>query len=530
MRAAAQLAAAADVENAHLVAVLFAKEHHRAGLLCRLDGHHFGLHRHVGQHLGVDQLLDLADLLVAERRVVREVEARALGVDQAALLLHVRAQHFAQCLVHQVRGAVVAHGARAALGIDAGDQLIAEFDLAFDDAAVVAEDAGLDLQRVFDDHARTGIAHFAAVADLTATLGIEGRVIEHDDHVVAGTRTLHRRAVDVDRGDARVLAHQVLVAVEGGGRAVVFQTLRHLELGLGAGLFALALHRRVETGAVDRDAALAADVGRQVQREAEGVVQLERGFAVERAHAAGQRTFQDLHAVGDGLEEAFLLLAKHLSDAQLVALQLGIGLAHLVRQRSDQRVEEGLACAQLVAMADGAARDAPQHVAAAFVAGDHAVGHGEGAGADVVGNDLQAGCVLVAIARAGRIHRRLGRSQQMHEQVDLVVRVHMLQHRRQPLQAHAGVHAGLGQPVHHARLVAVELHEDVVPDLDVAVAVLLGAARRAAGDFRAVVVEDLAARAARARCRPSSRSCRSCSGRPCCRRCARCARRAGRSP
>ena len=57
----------------------------------------------------------LRDLRVGQRRVVREVEARALGVHQRALLLHVRAQHLAQRLVHQVRGAVVAHrAARAA--------------------------------------------------------------------------------------------------------------------------------------------------------------------------------------------------------------------------------------------------------------------------------------------------------------------------------------------------------------------------------------------------------------------------------
>ncbi len=47
-------------------------------------------------------------------------------------------------------------------------------------------------------------------------------------------------------------------------------------------------------------------------------------------------------------------------------------------------------------------------------------------------------------------------------------------------------------------VVAVELHEHVVPDLDVAVAVFVGRSRRAAGDLRAVVVEDLGARAARA--------------------------------
>ena len=44
----------------------------------------------------------------------------------------------------------------------------------------------------------------------------------------------------------------------------------------------------------------------------------------------------------------------------------------------------------------------------------------------------------------------------------------------------------------------LELHEDEVPDLDEAVAVLVRAAGRAAGDVVAVVVEDLRARAARA--------------------------------
>ena len=45
-----------------------------------------------------------------------------------------------------------------------------------------------------------------------------------------------------------VLAHQVLVAVEGGRRAVVVQALRHLELAGGARLLALAVHRGVEAG------------------------------------------------------------------------------------------------------------------------------------------------------------------------------------------------------------------------------------------------------------------------------------------
>jgi hypothetical protein len=82
------------------------------------------------------------------------------------------------------------------------------------------------------------------------------------------------------------------------------------------------------------------------------------------------------------------------------------------------------------------------------------------------------------------------------EQVDLVVAVHVLQDGGQALQAHAGVHAGRGQRLDRAVFLHVELHEHVVPDLDEAVAVFVGAAGRAAGNVVAVVVEDFAARAA----------------------------------
>ena len=57
-----------------------------------------------------------------------------------------------------------------------------------------------------------------------------------------------------------------------------------------------------------------------------------------------------------------------------VAPQLGVGVAHLGGQRRDQLVEERLPRTELVAVADGAPGDAAQHVAAALVARDHAVG------------------------------------------------------------------------------------------------------------------------------------------------------------
>ena len=100
---------------------------------------------------------------------------------------------------------------------------------------------------------------------------------------------------------------------------------------------------------------------------------------------------------------------------------------------------------------------------------------------------------LVEIGGAQQLR---GGLDQMLEQVDVVVRVHALHHGADALQAHAGVHRGLGQRHHAAVGRAVELHEDQVPDLDVPVAVFIGRARRAAGDVRAVVEEDLGAGAA----------------------------------
>ncbi|EXI70615.1 MAG: hypothetical protein AW07_03945 [Candidatus Accumulibacter sp. SK-11] len=222
-------------------------------------------------------------------------------------------------------------------------------------------------------------------------------------------------------------------------------------------------------------------------------MQLERGLPVEHTVARQRREFalEDAHAVLDGLEEAHLLLPQHLGDACLVAQQLGIGAAHFGDQVGHQTMEERRARAELVTMPDGAADDPPQDVTAPLVAGNDAIGDQERAGADVVGEDAQR--------RAVDIRRRgfaRGGGDQVDEEIDLVVAVHVLQDGRRPLEPHAGIDRGFRQRVHDAGLVAVELHEDVVPDLDVAVALFVGRSRRPARNSFAVVVEDLGARSA----------------------------------
>src|SRR3989338_2091279 len=92
---------------------------------------------------------------------------------------------------------------------------------------------------------------------------------------------------------------------------------------------------------------------------------------------------------------------------------------------------------------------------------------------------------------------RLGRSvDQRPDQVGLVVVVSALHDGGDPLQSHAGVDGRLGQVVAHVLAHLLELHEHQVPYFDKAVAVLIGAARRSAGDMVAVVVEDFRTRAA----------------------------------
>ena len=79
-------------------------------------------------------------------------------------------------------------------------------------------------------------------------------------------------------------------------------------------------------------------------------------------------------------------------------------------------MKEGLLLAQLVAVADGAANDPPQHVAAAFVAGNHAVDDEEAAGADVIGDNIERRAFQ--LARVGLARRGLD---EILEEIDLVV-------------------------------------------------------------------------------------------------------------
>ena len=315
----------------------------------------------------------------------------------------------------------------------------------------------------------------------------------------------------VERGHLAAVAHQRghhpfgglgLVAEELGGADLLAQGEPHrFGRGLagarprGARHFALALHRHVEAVEVDGDAARPERILGEVERKAVSVVERESHFALEvvAAPEIRGRLVEDRQSALQGLAEAGFLQPQRLGDQGLGADQLGIGLAHLAHQRRHQPVHQRVLGAQQMGMAHGAAHDAAQHIAAALVGGQHAVGDQERGGAQMVGDDAVGTCCGPSASTPVRSADRLD---QGAEQVDVVIVVRALKHRGDALQPHAGIDGGLGQLEPRAAGLLLELHEDQIPDLDEAVAILVRRARRAARDVVAVIVEDLRARAA----------------------------------
>ncbi len=179
----------------------------------------------------------------------------------------------------------------------------------------------------------------------------------------------------------------------------------------------------------------------------------------------------------------------------LGADELGIGLAHLAVQGRDEPPHQGIARAEKLGVAHGAPHDAPQHIAAALVRRQDAVGDEEGRRPQVVGDDPERGAMRPVRIGAGKIG---GGADERPEEIDVVIVVHALEDGGDAFEPHAGVDRGARQVHPLAAGQRLVLHEDEVPDLDETVAVGVGRARRAARNMVAMVVEDLRARAARA--------------------------------
>ena len=446
--------------------------------------------------------LDGRDVLGRQRRGLGDVETQPVGCDERTLLRDVVAQTAAQRFVQQMRGRMVGARAVAALHVDAQFDEVADLDRALRHAAHMDVHVAGHFLRILDgDFHAAGREDGAGIAHLAAGFAVERRLVDDQRDLVAGLGALDFLALD---DESRDLAFGALglVAEEFGSADLLAQFEPHAVAGLLAGTcpraarFFLGLfHRGREAVGIHTHAARAQHVLREVEREAVGVVELEGDVARELvALAEAARGFvEQLEAAVEHRLEARLFELQRFGRQRRRAHDFGEGLAHRVDERGDQLVQQRLLAADDVRVAHRAAHDPAQHVAAALVRRQHAVGDQEDGRAQMVGDHA----VRDRVRPVGGDVRGIGRSEDdPAHQVDVVVVVLALQHGRDALQPHARVDRGFGQRDALARRDLLELHEDEIPDLDEAVAVGIGRTRRAARDLGAVVVEDFRARAA----------------------------------
>ncbi len=273
--------------HAHLVAVFFAEQ--RAG--SRFAG---VVHRHqprrdlvILQHHFVGDILDAAQLVRGDRLGMDEVEAQAIRRHQRAALRDVVAEHLPQGLVQKMRRGVMGADRRAPGMIDLEQQRGARLQRALLHRAEMHEEIAGLLLGVGDAEAHALPGHHAGVADLAAGLRVKRRLVQNDGAALAGLEAFDLLAV-LHQCARHAFGGLGLVAEEFGGAEFLAQRepdiLGRCLAGAGpcrARLFALPVHRVGEGGDVDADAARFQRVLGEIERKAVGVVQRERGVAVE---------------------------------------------------------------------------------------------------------------------------------------------------------------------------------------------------------------------------------------------------------
>ena len=408
----------------------------------------------------------------------------------------------AQRLMQQVRGTVMGLDGAAPGMIHRGLHCLARARMACLQHAHMDEQPQFLLRVAHRDAQAVRAGDDARIADLAATLGIEGRLVQHDGDFSAGAGGDGLHAIDHDRDQFALRLPGAVAQEVGGADALLDVEPEAFGRGLpgagpgGAGAGLLLGHCGVETDQIHLASLAAQGILRQVKREAVGVVEAEGDRAGQRLALPQPRRLlrQQAQAALQQPAELLLLQPQRLGDQRRGAAELGIGHAHLPLQCGEDPREQGVLRTHHVGMAHGAAQDAAQHVAAPLVARQHAIGEQETASAKMIGHDAMADAELAIRRLAGGV----GAGQdQRTQRVGVVIVVHALQDGSEPLEPHAGVDGRARQRVAGAGRLLQELHEDQVPDLDEPVAILVRAAGRAAPDLVAVVEENLTARPAR---------------------------------
>ena len=453
----------------------------------------------------IDECLDVSELLRRDWLEVREVEAQAVRRDGRAGLVDLVADDLLEGSLQQMRRRVVARRGELLLLVDFNLDRLADLELAFLYVRDVVDRAVRQLLGVRRLDAAELAEQQTLVADLSAALCVERGLVEDDAGLFAVRDLVDELAVLPEGDDLGLFGLRVYLEL----RDVDAREVRHsdaLVLGTGtARTLALLVHGLVKALFVEVEAVLVQDLFRELPREAERVVEAETNLTRQLFLAVSLEALdlrvEQLHALVERCGEAVFLDADDLLDVVVLGDELTevAGIAVDLDDGVNGALEELALDAEHAAVADGAAQDAAQHVAAALVRRQDAVHDHDGHGARVISDDLQRDVRLLVLAVLDA--RDLGRVlDDRVEQIRLEVRLLVLHDGREALEAAARIDVLMGEILVGAVFLAVVLREDEVPDLEVAVAVAADSAgRRAAAALFTEVDVDLGVWTARTR-------------------------------
>ena len=220
-----------------------------------------------------------------------------------------------------------------------------------------------------------GTLDHAAVANLATRFTVERCLIEDEMAFIAGLESFGFLAAFDERADDTFGGFGIVAQKVGRARAFAHFKPDRFGGGIartfpgGARFLLLLVHRGCESRLVDADVAGAKCVLRQIEREAEGVVELEGNIAgKDRASFEPAGCFvEQLEAVFKRLAELGFLKLQRFGDERFAPRQLGVGITHLAHESWHQTMHQRRLGAQQMGVAHGAAHDPAEHVAAAFV-------------------------------------------------------------------------------------------------------------------------------------------------------------------
>ena len=271
---------------ADLIAIFFTEQRQRAGLHGILRRHQPRGDGLIGANFLVHFRLDRRDVLIAQRGWIGEIEPQPLGCDQAAFLRHMAAKAIAQRGVQQMRRAMVGAQAIAPLAIHQHLYAVTKLQAATVHHGVMGVQPPQWLGRVRNGgrEARRS-ANAATVAHLATGFGVERGLVSKNNGRVTLAYLIDFLTV-LDQPDNRAFAFGRLIADELAAAFALGNVEPDLSVRAVAGAFPgrarrlfLLRHGRIETGAIDRQAACAQGVLGQIIGEAIGIVELERGFS-----------------------------------------------------------------------------------------------------------------------------------------------------------------------------------------------------------------------------------------------------------